>query len=81
MPSDMYPAALGDILADETTKAEYQLIDCREKDELSRADIRGAGFLLLPISEFQQVRTHRHTDKGRDREGFMPWRVCSSADG
>lgn len=57
MPSDMYPAALGDILADESTKAEYQLIDCREKDELSRADIRGAGFLLLPISEFQQVRT------------------------
>jgi rhodanese-related sulfurtransferase len=73
MPSDMYPAALGDILADETTKAEYQLIDCREKDELSRADIRGAGFLLLPISEFQQVR---HTDTDKEARQYHILHAC-----
>lgn len=35
-------------------RQQWQLIDVREPDELATADIKGAGFLNLPLSQFPQ---------------------------
>lgn len=56
-PGDWHPSQLGDLLkGGEEAKKDVQLIDVREPDELLRADIKGAGFLNLPLSQFPTWR-------------------------
>jgi rhodanese-related sulfurtransferase len=53
LPGDMSVHQLADILGDPSRKDQYQFLDVREPDELKLADIKGAGFVNLPISQFQ----------------------------
>lgn len=66
-PGDMHPMQLQELLGSPSEKEECQLIDVREPDELERADIKGAGFLNLPLSQFPQWRV--------DRFGLACWRM------
>lgn len=59
LPSDIYPQQLADIIGDVANRDDWQLVDVREKNELQMASIKNAGFINLPISEFQQV-SERH---------------------
>ncbi|TFJ82109.1 hypothetical protein NSK_006774 [Nannochloropsis salina CCMP1776] len=56
-PGDWHPSQLGDLVAGgQEGREEVQLIDVREPDELLRAEIKGAGFLNLPLSQFAEWR-------------------------